>query len=90
MMIEQGDDEMQTKSGSGVVPAGSIFTGEGSAMSDEIDFRMQRLAAEAYRERLAGDRDGLRQRLGHSLIALGRAIHGIEPEPATRTALDAR
>ena len=55
---------------------------------------MRRLAGEAHGERLAGSRDGLRHRVGHALIALGRAIHGIEPEhgarPAGQPALDAR
>jgi hypothetical protein len=85
---------MQTTIGHGITPAGSIFTGEGSAVSDEIAFRMRRLACEAHGERLAGSRDGLRHHVGHALIALGRAIHGIEPEhgarSAGRPALDAR
>jgi hypothetical protein len=82
---------MQTPNGSGVVPARTIFTGEGmTTMCDEIDFRMQRLAGEADRERLAGPRDGLRQQLGHALMALGRAIHGVEPEQRGHPALDAR
>jgi len=90
MVIEQGDDEMYTKTTSGLTPAGSIFTGEGSAMLDEIEFRMHRLAGEARRERLAGPRDGLRQRLGHALMALGHAIHGLEPEQHGRPALGPR
>jgi hypothetical protein len=81
---------MQTKIGSGLAPTGSIFTGEGTAMSDEIDFRMRRLASEAHRERLAGRRDGPRQLIGHALMALGRAIHGIEPDHSARPALHAR
>jgi hypothetical protein len=60
-----------------------------NAMGHEIDFRMRRLEAEADRERLAGPREGLRQHLGHALMALGRAIHGIESEHARRPALDA-
>lgn len=80
--------------GHGIAPAGSIFTGEGSGISDEIDFRARRLASEAHRDRLAGPRHGLRHRVGHALIALGRAIHGIESEhgarSAGRPALDAR
>lgn len=57
--------------------------------SAEIDYRARRLEAEAARERLAGHRDGVRQHLGHALMALGRAIHGIEAERAARPALDA-
>lgn len=55
----------------------------------EIDYRISRLQAEAAIERLAGPRDGLRQHLGHALMALGRAIHGLEAEHAARPALDA-
>ncbi len=77
--------------GSGVVPAGSIFTGEGmTTLSDEVAFRMRRLAAEADRERLRGHHDGMRHRLGHALMALGRSVHGIEPDHATRPALHVR
>ena len=57
---------------------------------DEIDFRAGRLAAEAERERVGGPRHGLRARVGHALIAIGEAIHGIEPEPTARPALRAR
>lgn len=91
MIIEQGDDEMQTKDRLGLPPTAiAIFTGEGmTIMSDEIEFRMRRLAAEADHARLATQRDGVRQRLGHGLMALGRVVHGIEAEHATRRALDA-
>ena len=81
---------MQTTSRPGIAPARSIFTGEGSAISDEIDFRMRRRAGEAHTERLAGSREGPRQHVGHALMALGRAIHGIERERAGRPALDPR
>lgn len=37
----------------------------------------------------AASRDGVRQHLGHALMALGRAIHGIDAENAARSALDA-
>lgn len=82
---------MQTKDSLGASPTATIiFTGGGlTTMSNEIDFRMRRLAAEADRERLAGRREGVRQRLGHALMALGRAIHGLEPEHAARRSLDA-
>lgn len=60
-----------------------------TTMSHEIEFRMRRLEAEADRERLAARRDGVRHHLGHALMALGRAIHGIEAERPTRHALDA-
>ena len=91
MIIERRDDEMQPNDGLSPSPTRTaIFTGEGmNAMGHEIDFRMRRLEAEAHRERLAGPRDGLRQHVGHALMALGRAIHGIESEQARRPALDA-
>ncbi len=81
---------MQTRTGPSVVPADSIFTGEGSAMADEIEYRMRRLADEAGRERMTGPPEGLRQHVGHALMALGRAIHGLEPEQASRQAPHAR
>jgi hypothetical protein len=91
MSIEQGDDEMRTRARFGVTPAGAIFSGDGTTtMTDEVDFRMRRLEAEAARERLAGPRDGLRQHVGHALMALGRAIHGVEPESVSRPALHTR
>jgi hypothetical protein len=92
MFIERRDDEMQPNDGLSPSPNGTqIFTGEGmNAMGHEIDFRMRRLEAEAGRERLAVRRDGVRQHVGHALMALGRAIHGIETEHVSRPALDAR
>jgi hypothetical protein len=92
MCIERKDDDMQTKDRFGAPSTTTItLAGEGmTTMCSEIDFRMRRLEAEAYRERLAGPRDGLRQRLGHAHMALGRAIHGIETENATRPELAAR
>ena len=82
---------MQTNGGLGASPSRTqIFTGEGmNAMGHEIDFRMRRLESEAGRERLAVRRHGARQHVGHALMALGRAIHGIEREHASRPALDA-
>jgi hypothetical protein len=92
MIIERRDDEMHLNDGLSSSPTRTaIFTGEGmNAMGHEIDFRMRRLAAEAGRERLAVRRDGVRQHVGHALMALGRAIHGIETEHVSRPALDAR
>lgn len=83
---------MQTNGGlSTPLAATPILMGEGTnTMSNEIEFRMRRLEGEAQRERLAPRRDGLRQHVGHALMALGRAIHGIEVEHAPRPALDAR
>jgi hypothetical protein len=91
MCIELKDDDMQTRDRFGAPSTTSTtLAGEGmTTMCSEIDFRMRRLEAEAYRERLAGPRDGLRQHLGHALMALGRAIHGVEPQHASRPALDA-
>ncbi len=81
---------MQTKGQLGVSPtATATWPGEGlTTMSTEIDFRMRRLEAEADRQRLAVRRDGIRQHVGHALMALGRAIHGMEPERTGRPALD--
>jgi len=56
----------------------------------ETDYRIKRLLDEAAGERLAGPRDGLRQHVGHTLMALGRAVHGIEPEHTVRPLRDAR
>lgn len=82
---------MQTTNRPTLPPAGSIFTGEGmTAMRDEIDFRMQRLQAEAASERLATPHEGLRQHVGHALMAVGRFVHGLEPEQGGRPALDAK
>ena len=90
MTIERRDDEMQTKERLGASPTVATIRVEGmTTMSHEIDFRMRRLKAEADQERLAGPRDGFRQHLGHALMALGRAIHGIETEHARRPVLDA-
>ena len=82
---------MRTTRGIGpTVATATIFTGAGmTTTSHEIDFRMRRLEAEAGRERLAVRRDGVRQHVGHALMALGRVIHGIESEPVSRRALDA-
>jgi len=82
---------MRTTRGIGpTVATATIFTGAGmTTTSHEIDYRMRRLAVEADEERLAVPRDDIRQHLGHALMALGRAIHGIESEPAPRPALDA-
>jgi hypothetical protein len=81
---------MQPTMRSGVTPAGSIFTGEASAAAGEIEFRMARLACEAGAERRAVPRDGLRRRIGRALMALGRVVHGLEPEQTGRPALRPR
>jgi hypothetical protein len=82
---------MHTTIGRSVVPSGGIFTGEGmTAVSDEIDYRMQQLMVEAEHERLAGPREGLRQHIGHALMAIGRTVHGPEVEAAARPALQGR
>ncbi len=80
---------MQTTRGSGLA-AGTIFIGGGTTMRDQLDDRTRRLQDEAARERVAGPREGLRQHVGHALIAVGRAIHGLEPEPGQRTVLPVR
>jgi hypothetical protein len=92
MIIDRRDDEMHPTDGLRQTPTRTaIFTGEGmNAMGHEIDFRMRRLEAEARHERLASPRHGIRQHIGHAFMALGRSIHGIETEHASRPALDAR
>jgi hypothetical protein len=60
---------------------------EGIAMSSEIDYRVGSLLDEAEARRLAAGaaRDGLRRRLGHVLVAVGRAVEGrtvVEATPA--------
>ena len=80
MTIERRDYEMQTRDWLGCSPVKYA----------EIEYRIKRLQDEAASERLAGPRDGLRQHLGHAFMAVGRAIHGIEPERATRPAFHAR
>jgi hypothetical protein len=81
---------MQMTIGPGVTPAGAIFTGEASAACGEIDFRMRRLETEAAHERLAGSPAGLRRHVGHALMALGRIIHGMEPDQGGRPVLQGR
>ena len=70
---------MQKNRGIGITPAGGIFTGKSfSTMADEINFRRRRLETEATHERLAGPRDGLRQRVGQvtqALMAFGHVDH---------------
>ncbi len=87
---------MQTTIRSGASPTTpmstlTLYAGDGLRTTGaEIDFRMQRLAVEARCERAAGPRHGLRARVGHALIALGREIHGLEREPVARPVLRAR
>jgi hypothetical protein len=98
MDIERRDDKMQTNGGlSAPLAATPILMGEGTnTMSSEIEFRMRRLEGEADRARLGGRHEGIswrraiREPLGHALMALGRAIHGIDAEPSSRPALGAR
>jgi hypothetical protein len=98
MVIERRDDTMQTKGGlSAPLAATPILMGEGTnTMSSEIEFRMRRLEAEADRERIGGRHEGIRWRrairepLGHALMAVGRAIHGIEADHSSRPAVGAR
>jgi hypothetical protein len=88
MIIERRYDRMRTTRWIGPLPSGGIFTGEGTTtVSQEIDYRMDQLLTEAEHERLVGRRHGLRHLVGHALLAIGRAVHGPEPDPATRPAL---
>lgn len=78
---------MQTERRLHVTPAGTVFTGEGTTtMAIEIEYRMERLLAQADNERLAAPRATLRLRFGRAIIGLGRAIGGRDLERAPRTA----
>jgi hypothetical protein len=79
---------METKVGLGGSPALGTYWSGGTAPHPVIDERIAGLQAEAAAERLAGRREGLRQHVGHALMALGRAIHGLEPDQPIRRALD--
>ena len=79
---------METRIGIGGSPVLDVYWSEGTAPRPVIDERIARLQAEAAAERLAGQREGLRQHVGHALMALGRTIHGLEPEQPIRPALD--
>lgn len=69
----------------------ALYTGDGlRATGAEAAFRADRLLAEAARDHAETRRPGLRHHLGHAIIAVGRAIHGLEVEPPARQALDAR
>jgi hypothetical protein len=51
---------------------------------------MDRLAGETNRARRAGRRDGIRQHVGHGLIALGMVIHGGQPAARSESVATAR
>lgn len=80
---------METRVGLGGSPAMNVFSSDETVLRLVVDERAARLRADAAAERLAGPREGMRQHLGHALMALGRAIHGLEPEQPARPALDA-
>ncbi len=68
----------------------ALYVGDGMrAAGVEAEFRAGRLLAEAARDHAVGRRPGLRHHVGHAIIALGRAIHGLEVETPARPALDA-
>lgn len=69
----------------------ALYAGDGMrATGAEADFRAQRLLAEAARDHAGERRPGLRHHVGHAIIAIGRAIHGLEVESPARPALDVR
>ena len=96
MTIEQGGDEMQTyfrpdTPRTTTTSTLALYTGDGMRASGaEVDFHANRLLVEAAQQHAAPRREGMRQALGHAIIAIGNAIHGLEPEPPARRALDAR
>lgn len=95
-MIEQGVDKMQTNLRSDQIRTTTtstiaLYTGDGlRATGAEADFHAGRLLAEAARDHAVERRPGLRHHVGHAIIAIGRAIHGLEVESPARPALDAR
>ena len=69
----------------------ALYAGDGMrATGAEVDFHAGRLLAEAARGHAGERRPGLRRHVGHAIVAIGRAIHGLEVEPPARRALDAR
>jgi hypothetical protein len=93
--IEQGEDTMQTNRRPDHLRATAstiaLYAGDGfRATGAEADFHAGRLLAEAARDHARVGRPGLRHRVGHALIALGREIHGLEAETTARPALRAR
>jgi hypothetical protein len=69
----------------------ALYAGDGMrATGAEAEFRAQRLLAEAARDHDGEPRPGLRHHVGHAIIAIGRAIHGLEVEAPARPALDVR
>ena len=99
-IIEQGEDTMQTHLRSDRLRTTTTSTmardtGDGMrATGAEAAFRSERLLAEAARDHAVEPRPGLRRhvrhQVGHAIVAIGRAIHGLEVEPPARRALDAR
>jgi len=79
---------METRIGIGGSPALNVYSSDETVLRFVVAERAARRQAEASTERLAGPREGMRQRLGHALMALGRAIHGLEPDQPVRPALD--
>ena len=96
MNIEQGGDEMHTyvqpnAPRTTTTSTMALYAGDGMrAAGAEVDFHANRLLVEAAQVHAAPRRDGMRQVLGHAIIAIGRAIHGLEVEPPARRALDVR
>jgi hypothetical protein len=94
-IIEQGADQMQTNLRSDQLRTTAtstmpLYVGDGMrATGAEADFRASRLLAEAARDHAVQHGPGLRHRVGHAIIAIGRAIHGLEVEAPARPALDA-
>jgi hypothetical protein len=89
MQTNRRSDQLRTTTTSTM----AIYLGDGMRTTGaEADFRAGRLLAEAARDHLGEQRPGLRHHIGHAIIAIGRLIHGLEPEPqpSARTALHAR
>jgi hypothetical protein len=91
-VIEQGNDEMIRRQhwadyDEPRLLSGNLLTGVGV----EIDLRDGALLAEAERLHTAhGTIAGMRRRVGHGLISLGRAVGGIEPPRSVERPTPAR
>jgi hypothetical protein len=95
MFIEQGEDTMQTYRRPDQIRTTTsmfaLYTGDGfRATGAEAEFHAGRLLTEAARDHAGQPRAGLRHRVGHAIIALGRQIHGLEAETTARPVLRAR
>jgi hypothetical protein len=87
MQTNRRSDQLRTTTTSTM----ALYVGDGMrATGAEADYHAGRLLAEAARDHAGEHRPGLRHHVGHAVIAIGRAIHGLDVEPPARPALDPR